>query len=892
MFHLTARFRLRAQSLARNVFLGVAGLLALVVSTPTLANELGHGLLCRCQSAQFLATGMPEDLRYAPDRRVDVLHMALDVTPDFAKSAVSGTMTLSFKPIAQPLEELRLNAVDLNVHEVKSSAKIASHQVTDDAIVITFAKAIAPGQEATVTVRYSAFPQKGLYFRTPAEGYKAEEMHVWTQGETHEARHWYPGVDFPNEKFTTEMTCRVPEGMTVLSNGRQVSAERDAKTGLVAVRWRQEKPHVNYLVTLVAGHYRKITDEYRGIPLTFYTPPSDIGEAANSFRGTKEMMAFFEKEIGVPYPWAQYGQVVVHDFHWGGMENTAMTTLTDRTLFRTETENLHSSEGLVAHELAHQWFGDLVTCKDWSHIWLNEGFATYYAHLWDEHAHGRDEMNAGLFDTLRSLTSRTDTPRAIVSRRFNQPDDQFRAFGHLAYGKGGWILHMLRSQLGEDLYRQCVKTYVERRAYDTAVTQDLLAVIEELSGRSFDRFFDQWLYHAHHPELDVAYAWDEKARLAKISVRQTQKTNDSVMLFQFPLPVRFKGKAGTVEKTFEVNAAEHDFYVPLKQAPEIVRIDPGLTLLAKINFKPPQPMLLAQLTDKDDMLGRWLAVEELSNRKDADTVARLKGVLQKDPFYGVRGKAAESLRKIHTEEALDALIASLDQPDARARNAVVSAIGGFYQPRAEEAHLRVIGNEKNPGILVTAINGLGTFGNPELREILTRLLRSESYRNRLADAAIAAMRRQDDPHYVTPLLTALRERQAAFMSRGFATALDTLAFLARRETSKDAIREFLTSLVNHPKEAVQIGAIKALGTLEDPRALAVLETFSTAAKDSPEQREAGRAIEILKGARKPVDNLQAIRAEVSDLQKDNRRLSKELDDLKKKLDARPAEKKE
>jgi aminopeptidase N len=293
----------------------------------------------------------PNYRQYAPDRQVDILHLALDVTPDFKHRSVAGQAVIKFKPIAKPLEVLRLDAVDLNVSSVTATTELLGHQVTASEIVITFAQPIPPGRETSVTIRYAApAPAKGLYFRTPEMGYKAEDTQLWTQGESTEARHWYPCFDYPNEKFTSEITCRVPSGMVVLSNGRKVAETPDPATGLVAVQWLHEKPHVNYLLTLVAGYYKKIEDKHRDIPLEFWVSASDLPEAPNSFKDTKTMMAFFEKEIGVNYPWNKYGQVCVRDFHWGGMENTTLTTLTDRTLHRTETETLMSSEGLVAHE--------------------------------------------------------------------------------------------------------------------------------------------------------------------------------------------------------------------------------------------------------------------------------------------------------------------------------------------------------------------------------------------------------------------------------------------------------------------------------------------------------------------------------------------------------------
>ncbi|MCX7006230.1 MAG: M1 family aminopeptidase, partial [Kiritimatiellaeota bacterium] len=394
---------------------------------------------------------------------------------------------------------------------------------------------------------------------------------------------------------------------------------------------------------------------------------------------TKAAMEFFEREIGVPYPWAQYGQVVVRDFTSGGMENTTLTTLFDRTLHRADTETLTSSEGLVAHELAHQWFGDLVTCKDWSHIWLNEGFATYYASLFAGAQHGRDQFLADMAGSAKWISKQTNTAeRAMQWRRYQNAWEQF---DYRAYPKGAWVLHMLRSQLGDDLYRRCIKTYLERNAFGTVVTEDLNRVIEELSGRSFDRFFDQWVFHGGVPELDVSYEWQAKTRLAKITIKQTQKISDAIMLFQFPLAVRFKSKAGTVDQPVQIKEKEEDFYFPLAQEPESVRVDPETALLAQINFKPPQKMLLSQLADAADMIGRLRAAELLAEKKDTESIAALKVALNRDTFYGVRARCSESLREIHTPEALEALCASIAQPDARARHAVVGDIAGYFSPR-------------------------------------------------------------------------------------------------------------------------------------------------------------------------------------------------------------------
>jgi aminopeptidase N len=493
-----------------------------------------------------------------------------------------------------------------------------------------------------------------------------------------------------------------------------------------------------------------------------------------------------------------------------------------------------------------------------------------------------------LYGDAQSLLRRTNFTMGVVSRKYNDPDERFREFGHLIYGKGSWVLHMLRSQLGPELFRQSVKKYLERHQYDTVVTHDLLAAIEEVSGRSYDQFFDQWVHHAHHPELDVNYSWDEKAKLAKVSIKQVQKVSDTVALFHFPLTLRFKSKSGTVNHTVIVREKEEDFYCALAEAPEIVRIDPELTVLARITFRLSNPMLNAQLADKTDMLGRLLAVEQLGQKKDRESVAKLKQVLNGDAFHGVRAKASEMLRTIHTDEALEALLDSTKQSDARVRYQVSSDIAGFYHPTAFDAAKKTLASEKNPAIQAQAIRALGAYAKPEVRETLLKYLNTPSYRERLAQSALGTMRAQDDAGYITPVREMLAKRQAELPTAVLASGLDTLAFLARHEEKKDAVREFLTGHVNSLKDAVQIAAINALGTLDDPKAIVVLEKFTGAATESPERLAAEKAIAALNASRKPGENLRELRNEVMELQKNDRDLRKQLDDLKKKLEAKDA----
>ena len=836
----------------------------------------------------FIQAGAPGDddpsagnqRKYARDREIDVRHLKLDLTPDFRKRTLRGVSRMTFAPIAKPLRQLELDAVDLAIDSIEASAPIEDWDAGHDKIVVTFAEAIEAGKDSWIQVRYSAEPVDGWYYRTVEMGYPKGDDHFWTQGEPEKHRHWFPGYDYPNERFTTEVICRVDPGMTVLSNGRLLGKEE--KDGKTVFHWLQDQEHVNYLISVVGGYFKKLEDTHGDLPLAFYTPPSEFAMAENSFRDTARILGFLEKEIGVRFPWAKYYNVCVSDFVAGGMENTSVTTLATGTLFDPSSESIRTSYRLDAHEATHQWFGDLVTCKDWSHLWLNEGFATFYTHLYEEHREGRDAMLYGLYQDAGQILKAKDQ-KPIVWREYKDPWEQF---DYRAYPKGSWVLQMLRSQIGPELFRKCIRTYVERHRNRNVVTQDLNEVFEELTGRSWDEFFDQWVYHGGVPVLKATYAWDQVRGQAKLTVAQTQKVSEKVLLFDFPLPVRFAGaKRERFDFTVRIHEAEEDFFFDLPEKPAVARIDPDFTVLCDLEFKLPDPMLMAQLDQEDDMMGRLLAVKALSGRKDAKSVEALKKTLQGDPFYGVRIAAAEALAATHTDEAFSALLASREQADARARRAVISATGKFYREDALAALEKCAAEEKNPEIVAEALEAAGKFPEDSLGDLLVRALQRSSYKNRIAVSAVESMRTQANPRYLAPLREYLEKNEALFETGDFGAALDTLAYLSRdlEEEKKERQRVFIAQYLKHPREQLRRRAMKALGTLGDARSIPLLEAF-TGDEKSEDGKAAAAAIKVLNEEKKQADEVKDLRKTVLDLEKQMRELKKKVETLDKQAE--------
>jgi aminopeptidase N len=862
-----------------------------IVFLPSVARAVEYASVCRYCGGVHGASLPPaadnaasrNGRQYAPDRQVDVLHIKLDVTPDFEKHTVAGTATLRFAPIAEPLKSLRLDAVNLDVQKVRSSHTVRDHSVNSESITIVFKDAIPVDEEASVDIQYTAEPVQGLYFRTPDMGFPESDTHVWTQGEPHEARHWFPSFDYPNERSSTEIICHVPRDMTVISNGRLVD-EKEEADGMKAVHWLQEKPHVTYLICMVAGHLEKLEGRHENVPLGFYTQPSKAKYAKNAFVDTADIMAFYEEEIGVPYPWEKYDQVTCADYHWGGMENTSITTLTQRTINSDAVENVRTSRGLDAHEMAHQWFGDYVTCKDWSHLWLNEGFATYYALLYEGHKFGRDALHYGLYLDLRDdiLLSTADR-RPIVYREYKEPGEQF---DFRNYPKASWVLHMLRSYVGEDIYRQAIHTYLERHALSDVETEDLREAFEELSGKPLDQFFDQWLYHGGMPELKVTYRWLGEDGLAHVTVEQTQKTDDDVLLFEFETKLRFVVDGKAVDEEVTIDQRKQDFYVKLAGQPDVVRFDPEYSLLAKVSFDKSEKLLLAQLKNKSETIGRVLACEELAKRKTRAAVKALKHALNNDAFFGVRNEAAAALRKIHTAEAVAALASSTDQPDARVRYRVAEELSQCYRDEASDKLTHIIDEEKNPAIVAAALRGLAYQQGKAASAAARKALASETHNNEPVRSALIVIRDLNDPSLASDVMKTIKSRDAELDPRDVSEGMLTLAQISQRRQRREAAFEFLADYLNHPRRVLRSAAINALGELHDPAARPLLEPIATDETDHRLAQAAKAALEKLdKETRLAPAEVSKLRREVRDLRKDHQKLQKALDELKSKSSA-------
>ncbi|MDZ4278109.1 MAG: M1 family aminopeptidase, partial [Dehalococcoidia bacterium] len=591
---------------------------------------------------------------YARDRLVDVRHIRLEISIDSEAKRIEGTARTTFAPINDGLSHVEFDAAELEIRGVRLDGPATAGRrgelpfSYDGAkLRIDLGEGRKAGEELTTEVSYAASPRRGLYFVGPDEAYPDKPLQVWSQGQDEDSRHWFPCVDFPNEMATSEVLVTVPKPLTAVSNGELVETAEDGDRR--AFHWRQSQPHVAYLISVAAGDFAEITEDVDGVPVPvpvqYYVAKGREEDARRALDRTPEMVRFFSERLGMPYPYAKYAQVCVADFIFGGMENVSATTLTDTVLHdeRAHPEMGDACDSLVAHELAHQWFGDLLTCRDWAHGWLNEGFATYFDALFTEHKDGVDRFRY-VMQGEAEIYMRDDARRyrrPIVSNTYNEPIDLFdRQF----YEKGAWVLHMLRFDLGDELFWKAVRHYAQKHQGGNVTTPDLQRAIEEATGRNMDAFFEQWVYGAGHPNLNVGFEWDEDAKQAKLTVKQTQSTeHNTAEVFRTPVEVDF-GLDGS-NQSFRVRLSEREqsFYFPLPERPKMVRFDPGGRLLKTVEFKRSADMLLEQLKHDDDVLGRGDAAKELAKLGTQQAVDALKEAVLGDSFWGVQAEAAKAL---------------------------------------------------------------------------------------------------------------------------------------------------------------------------------------------------------------------------------------------------------
>ncbi|HKQ18757.1 MAG TPA: M1 family aminopeptidase, partial [Candidatus Eisenbacteria bacterium] len=753
----------------------------------------------------------PDSSRRDLDFHVRHYRIALDV--DFAKKEIRGRVALTIEAVREGLREAVLDAAELRVASVRAGSRRLSHAVDGARLRVTLPKALGRGRRVTLEVAYSATPRKGFFFTGPTEAEPERSATAWTQGQADDTHWWMPCLESTESRATLEQIVTVPAGFRVIGNGRLIARRINRRARTVTWHWKQETAHPAYLTSLVVGKYAEIKDRAGDTPLQYYVPRGEERIGRSVFRKTPKMIAAFERAFGHPYPYPKYAQTTVSDFTYGGMENTSATTMFDRMLQMPGDSLDEGYDSLVAHELAHQWWGDLVTCRHWSEGWLNEGFATYAEIIWREADTGREDADFARLEQMCSylVEDSSEYRRRIVETRYEYATEIFDR--HL-YEKGALVLHMLRSVVGDEPWRRSLKRYLARHAFRPVETSDLRRAFEEETGRNLAWFFDQWVHGGGHPEVRVTRRYDEETRALTLILEQTQAEDGVTPVFRLPMMLEVVAGGKRVRIPIEFRERRETHQIPLPSRPRYVALDPEHHVMKILDFQRTDEELRYGLAHSPHSLERVRCARELARHADPRTIAALLASLRGDSFWGVRSAAAVSLGEIGTRvPGLAERIGSAGlRAHTRVRRAVIWALGTIADESSLKLLKRYATTEKSTFNAGWALIGIAKAGKTGAFETLRGELERPSHRDMLPILILDGMAILKDPRALDLILERTEARYRNETRGGATRALGKLGIASEPVVTR------LVALLKDPWFRVRTAAAWSLGKLKPPQA--------------------------------------------------------------------------
>ncbi len=570
-------------------------------------------------------------------RAYDVQHYVIRTSFDVPHKTVIGEVEVTLKPLSAGLKAFELDAANMKVERVSlASGAVLSSIIRDDKLLITLDRVYEPADSITVRIKYRAHPEHGLYFVSSSreDGYRRPAQ-IYTQGEPEDNHQWFPCYDFPDDKATSEQYITTGANELAIANGKLVETTSNAD-GTRTFHWLMDQPHSTYLISLVVGDYAKLTDSYKNIPLEYYTYRGTERQARLVFSSTPEMIDLFSRVLKYDFPYDKYAQTIVGNFIFGGMENITATTFADTEILYADS-SIPGASGvdLVSHELAHSWFGDLVTCRDWSHLWLNEGFATFMEAIYREHLDGR----AGYLDSLQADAKEyfNEDPshkrHPLVNTRYPL---SMELFDSTTYKKGALVIHMLRETVGDEIFWKALNVYLNEFKYRNVETRDLQRVFERVSGQQLEWFFDQWVYKAGYPELRVRSSYNATQQQLTLTVTQTQKPDSNTpIVFRLPVELEILTASGSRTEHIEINQRTQSFTFKLDRSPGLITFDKGARLLKKLDFPQSRGASAYLIIDGADFAAQRQATQAMfnSNRAQASNIFLSEDIQSGSAFW-------------------------------------------------------------------------------------------------------------------------------------------------------------------------------------------------------------------------------------------------------------------
>lgn len=813
----------------------------------------------------------------APDRVVDIQHLALELAIDVAGRSVEGAAVHTVRALREGVRSIAFHQAGLRIGQVLFDGSPVPFRLGDERVFVTLPEAPPAGSSHELRFEYSARPTSGLHFRLPGHDSPDEYQEVWSQGEGTDNRFWFPTWDDPSDRFTFDGRFSAEDRFSVVSVGTLAGKEPAAgRPGWTTWRYRLDRTLVSYLVAVAVAPYERFSLPGSAVPLEVYAPPgTDEETAARTVGDTAEMIDLFSRVTGVPYPWPVYRQTFVQRFIFSGMENTSATTMHRRLLYPARVEEHRDpSDGIVAHELAHQWYGDLLTCRTWREMWLNEGFATWMTALWRDHALGPEAGAVDVWDRFQGVIGADASGPRVLVRRFFSPD----APGADPYGKGASLLQMLRVMLGDDVFFAGLAAYTRGHQEDLVETDDLRRAMEDVSGWELDWFFDQWAFMGGHPDLVVrhevldgheAEAGDTSAppedaaagpaaavhpvpaapRLLRVTI--TQRQGQPLPLFTLPVDLEIATTQGVRVERVWLDGPEATATFDLLGDLRWVAVDPMGGLLASIEHEQGPDERVAQLQGTTHPYARvaaFRALRQLQGRPSAverDAVASF--LRDASAPLAWRTEAAQALGAWRDDESaailLDVLRAErrVDAPGSSALRAILAAeVGrGLPQDAKIEELQQLLVRDPVEYVRTAALDALGRLRGEGARGLAITALRASPTDQMILQRGAADLLGKHGRASDLDALASLRKphvnhelREAAMWASAWIATREpagTARVLAREPVARDAEamlfdlnlrgRQTAVAVLAHVGDERSIEALEALRGREDQRSL-------------------------------------------------------------------------
>lgn len=818
-----------------------------------------------------------------PVNFVQVKHLNAEVSVNLTNKSLKITCTYICQKFPDGANILTFDAVNFNFEYIKINNKNVKFDYDGNQLLIKLDDKI--NNEFELIASYKVSPKLGFYF-IQNEDY----LETWTQGEAQDNKYWLLSIDYPNQKFTADISVEVPKGYTAIANGRLHEVKEYKNTS--RFYYKMDWPVTSYLIAIACGKFEKHSEKVDGTTLNYYYPPSLKKFTEQSFKETPKILRFFNEKIKYKYPHDSYSQVVISSFMYGGMENTTATFLTEFFLFDETTKEFlqEYARGLLAHEFAHQWWGDTLTCKNWKHLWLNESFATYWDALYTENQYGKDEFQYQLISDLEAYLDESK----IFQRPISPPDfvDPALMFDRHTYPKGALVLHTLRNYVGDKVFFNALTHYINKNQHKCVETADLIKAFEDVAGKDLSEFFDTWIFKAGHPQLELKNSWNQKEKIFCIKIEQQQDTNIAP-IYKICLPVKFYSVKNNKikllkEDVLKISSKQDSFYFKLEEEPAFFEVDPNFTSLKtlKINYTSKDLNNILQYTQ--NYYTYYLYLNNIQNISYSEELVKkiVKNISDRTVFFGTKILLAQALENFPTRFVEEKLKSIYDKiTSQRVKNQIVKTLSTFKSTENYNFFKDILSYEKNPYIIGSALIGIANLELSESEKnvaikTIKRYTNLPSMHNIVALNAYRALGKLRDEKLIVDFVNGYKKTNHRYIKNGIIEGLSEYSVLDNYISDKALF--YLKKFLANETDILVRRAIIKVSSKFGIKAIPIISSAVENELYSTNKVSAKMILEQVKSTDKKQD-IEALKKEVEKMKFENKILKEKVESIEKKV---------